>query len=97
MTPYEVGKYTAIKTAGINPATLKNVVFPGMEIAGLGMLAATTADKMRSRKWLDSRTHENRMNSLDLAGLGTLAVPSAFHMAEHFKPGTIARLMGKAL
>lgn len=72
MTPYEIGQQLAIKTAGLLSQAPR-----AAEVAGLGMLSVPVIDKMRSRRWMESRSHENAMNGLELAGLATLAAPSA--------------------
>ena len=50
----------------------------GAEVAGLGILAAPTIQKMRGKKMSTKGEH-----AAELGGLGVLAAPSAAHLAKH--------------
>ena len=65
---------------GLNAATKSHYFEPAAEIAGLGMIAAPELYSF-SGKDMD----EDKTRSLELAGLGTLAVPSALHIGRYLR------------
>lgn len=66
------------------------------EVAGLGILAAPTIQKMRGKEMSERKSH-----AAELGGLGVLAAPAAHTMIEQgrkaFKPGSGARGVAKAV
>ena len=59
----------------------------GAEIAGLGILAAPTIQKMRGKPMSERGTH-----AAEIAGLGTLAVPAAHSIYKAVKKGGLAAI-----
>lgn len=59
----------------------------GAEIAGLGILAAPTIQKMRGKPMSENATH-----AAEIGGLGTLAVPAAHSIYKAVKKGGLAAI-----
>ena len=61
----------------------------GAELAGLGVLAVPSAQKLRKIRAAETPPEERRAAKYELAGLGVLAAPSAIHLGhsawKHFR------------
>ncbi len=84
-SPKFVPKIPKVHLASVSTQALANMGH-GVELAGLGVLAKPSIDRLRGKK-----VDEHKAAKQEIAGLGILAAPSAIHLAhsayKYMKPG----------